>query len=147
MDSNERRNIVQECRDLVVALTQHSDHGEHEKAVDLFTPNGSWIRGGKPYTGRAEMLQSFNRAGTGHPVIRHFTSNIQIDVTDDNTATGVTYYIAFNQDGGSTTPKFPLPFGPPFSMGEWHDKFARTPAGWRFTHREVKRLFQRAGDH
>jgi len=146
MDATERRSIEQECRDLVVTLTHYSDHGQHEQAVDLFTPDGTWIRGGKPYTGRSEMLQSFNR-GSGTQVIRHVTSNIRIEVKDERTAEGVTYYIAFNQDPGAASPKLPLPFAPPFSMGEWHDKFVRTPAGWRFSHREVKRLFQRAGDH
>jgi hypothetical protein len=147
MDAHERRGIERECSDLVVALTHYGDHGQHEASVDLFTPDGTWIRGGKPYKGRAEMLASFNRGGSTTNVIRHFTSNIRIDVKDERTAEGITYYIAFNQDPGTATPKFPLTFAPPFSMGEWHDKFARTPAGWRISHREVKRLFQRAGDN
>jgi SnoaL-like domain len=145
MDANEKRLIQGECRELVVLLTHHSDHGAHEQAVDLFTPDGTWIRGGKPFTGRAEMLKSFAR-GSGTTVIRHFTSNICIEVTDERTATGVTYYIAFNHDPGTATPALPLPLDAPFSLGEWHDRFVRTPAGWRFAHREVKRLFQRAGD-
>ncbi len=51
MDATERRNIERECSDLVVALTHYGDHHQHEAAVDLFTPDGTWIRGGKPYTG------------------------------------------------------------------------------------------------
>jgi hypothetical protein len=146
MDTNERLGIERECHDLVVTLTHFSDHGETAKAVDLFTPDGTWIRGGKPYVGREEMLASFKRASATQ-VIRHVTSNIRIMVKDERSAEGVTYYIAFNQDPGEPAPKFPLPFAPPFSMGEWHDKFVRTGTGWRIAHREVKRLFQRQGDH
>jgi len=145
MDANATRQIQEECRELVVRLTHHSDHGEHQQAVDLFTADGTWIRGGKPYTGRAEMLQSFAR-GTGTTVIRHFTSNIRIEVKDERSAAGVTYYIAFNHDPGTASPSLPLPLGPPFSLGEWHDSFVRTQAGWRFARREVKRLFQRVGE-
>jgi len=146
MDKAERLSIERECHDAVVALAHFGDHGEHEAAVDLFTPDGTWIRGGKPYTGRAEMLDSFKR-GSATSVIRHITSNIRVVVKDDNHADCVTYYVAFNQDPGTASPKFPLTFGPPFSMGEWHDKFVKTTHGWRIAHREVKRLFQRAEGH
>ena len=143
MNDSERRLIVDECRDLVVELCQLSDHGEKDKAVACFTQDGTWIRGGKPFTGRAEMLQSFR--GSPTQVIRHLTSNILITVKDDNTAEGVTYYLAFHTDPGTANPKLPLALEPPFSLGEWHDKFTRTPQGWRITHREVKRFFQHEG--
>jgi SnoaL-like domain len=142
MNDSERRLVEQQCRDLVVLLCHLSDHGEREKAVQCFTPDGTWIRGGKPYTGRAEMLQSF-RATT--QVIRHLTANVLVTVKDDNTAEGVTYYLAFHHDPGTAEPKLPLPLDPPFSLGEWHDKFVRTPEGWRIAHREVRRFFQNAG--
>jgi len=145
MNDSERRTIEQQCRDLVVQLCQLSDHGEREKSVDLFTQDGTWIRGGKPYKGREEMLQSFR--GSPTQVIRHLTSNILITVKDANAAEGVTYYLAFHNDPGTAQPKLPLPLEPPFSLGEWHDKFVRTPAGWRISHREVKRFFQHVGGH
>jgi SnoaL-like domain len=143
MNDSERRIIEQECRDLVVQLTHLSDHGAREQAVDLFTPDGTWIRGGKPFKGRTEMLSSFRAPPT--QIIRHLTSNILITVKDDNTAEGVTYYLAFHTDPGTATPKLPVTLEPPFSLGEWHDKFTRTAQGWRFSHREVKRFFQHEG--
>jgi hypothetical protein len=144
MNDTERRTIEQQCRDLVVQLCQLSDHGEREKSVDLFTADGTWIRGGKPFKGREEMLQSFR--GSPTQVIRHLTSNILITVKDDNSAEGVTYYLAFHNDPGTAEPKLPLPLEP-FSLGEWHDRFTRTPSGWRISHREVKRFFQAVGGH
>jgi hypothetical protein len=143
MNDSERRLIEQQCRDLVVLLCHLSDHGEREQAVQCFTPDGTWVRGGKPHTGRAEMLQSFRGAAT--QVIRHLTSNILVTVKDDGTAEGVTYYLAFHNDPGTPQPKLPLPLDPPFSLGEWHDKFVKTPEGWRIAHREVRRFFQHAG--
>jgi hypothetical protein len=35
----------------------------------------------------------------------------------------------------------PAPLGQPFSVGEWHDEFVRTEAGWRFSSRRTKRIF------
>ncbi len=144
MNDSERRLIESECRDLVVQLCQLSDHGEKEKAVQCFTPDGTWIRGGKPFTGRAEMLQSFR--GSPTQVIRHLTANILITAKDEKSAEGVTYYLAFHNDPGTAPPKLPLPLEP-FSLGEWHDKFVRTAEGWRISHREVKRFFQASGGH
>lgn len=143
MDAAERSAIERECHDLVVALIQYGDHGEDEAAVDLFTPDGTWVRGGKPFTGREQLLDSFGlRSKT--LVIRHFTSNIRVVVTDDTHAEGVCYYMAVNHDPGTDDPEFPLPMNLPFSVGEYHDKFVRTADGWRISHRVVKRLFQRA---
>jgi hypothetical protein len=144
MNDSERSTIEGQCRDLVVELCQLSDHGEREKSVDLFSLDGTWIRGGKPYKGREEMLSSFR--GSPTQVIRHLTSNILITVKDDSHAEGVTYYLAFHNDPGTATPKLPLPLEP-FSLGEWHDKFVKTPSGWRIAHREVKRFFQAVGGH
>src|ERR1700689_586643 len=139
MNDSERSNIQEDCRDLVVRLCQLSDHGEREQSVDCFTRDGTWIRGGKPFKGREEMLQSFR--GSPTQVIRHLTSNILITVKDDNTAEGVTYYLAFHNDPGTATPKLPLQLEP-FSLGGWHDKLHHKHAGWRFSDREVKRFFQ-----
>jgi hypothetical protein len=126
----------------VISLVHHSDHGEDEDAVDLFTADGTWVRGGKPFTGRDQLLQSF-AARSKSVVTRHFTSNIRIVVTDDNNAGGVTYFMAVNHDAGTDDPELPLPVNLPFSIGEYHDKFVRTQAGWRISHRMITRVFQR----
>ena len=146
MDKTERKQIEQECRDLVTMLTQYGDHREAEKAVALFAEDGTWIRGGKPFKGRAALLDSYSR-GSATQVTRHVGANTMITVTDENNAEGVTYYIAYHHDPKTASPTLPLPLDPPFSMGEWHDKFVRTPEGWRFSFRETKRLFQHQGGH
>jgi hypothetical protein len=77
-------------------------------------------------------------------LIRHLVTDTRIIVKDENHAEGVSYYMAVNHDPKTKDAKLPLPLEP-FSMGEWHDKYVKTPQGWRFAHREVKRLFQKAG--
>jgi hypothetical protein len=62
-------------------------------------------------------------------------------------AEAVTYYLAYHHDPGTASPAFPLPLDPPFSLGEWHDRFVRTADGWRIAHRETRRLFERRGGH
>jgi hypothetical protein len=127
MDAKQRKEIEQECRDLVIAITQYGDHREAEKAVALFAEDGTWLRGGKPYKGHAEILESYKR-GSATQVTRHINGGSLITVMDDSHAECVTYYIALHHDPKTQDAKFPLPFDPPFSMGEWHDKFVKTAA-------------------
>ena len=143
LDARMKREIVDECRDLVIELVHAGDHGELEKAIDLWIPTGTWIRGGKPFTGREQLLESFKRA-SDTTLIRHLVVDTKITVKDESNAEGVSYYLAINHDPKTKEPKLPLPLEP-FSMGEWHDKYVKTPQGWRFSHREVKRLFQKPG--
>ncbi len=143
MDAKERQAIIDECRNLVIELVHLGDHGEVEKAVDLWVPDGTWIRGGKPFTGRAELIASFQRSTTT-TVNRHLVTDTRVIVKDSDHAEGVSYYLVVNNDPKTDNPKLPLPLEL-FSMGEWHDRYVRTPNGWRFAFREVKRLFQRAG--
>jgi hypothetical protein len=143
MDVKTKREIVDECRDLVIDLVHLGDHGELDAAVDLWTADGTWIRGGKPFTGRAQLLESFKR-GSETTLIRHLVTDTRITVKDETNAEGVSYYMAVNYDPKTKDAKLPLPLEP-FSMGEWHDRYVKTPQGWRFAHREVKRLFQKPG--
>ncbi len=139
MDASERLKIEQECRDLVTKLNHYNDHRRAEDAVTLFADDGCWIRRGRPVRGTTELLASFKRGGT--QVNRHIGTGTLITVQDENHAEGVTYYMALHHDPGTPNPTLPLPFEPPTTMGEWHDKFVRTPQGWRFAERETLRVF------
>jgi hypothetical protein len=140
MSTDERTEIELACKDLVNRLVQLSDHQLKVESSELFTTDGTWIRGGTPYTGRAAIIASFK--GSPTDVIRHLATGTVIDVEDERNARGVTYYIVYRYDPKTSEPKLPMPLEKPFSMGEWHDNFVKTDHGWRFSRREVKRLFQ-----
>jgi SnoaL-like domain len=142
MDSSQRAEIERQCRDLVLAVTQHGDHGEHAEAVSLFAEGGVWIRGGRPFTGSEELLASYG-AEPSSQVTRHINGGSVITVQDEDNAQGVTYYLAYRHNAESEDAQLPLPLESPFSLGEWHDRFVRTDAGWRFAARETKRVFVR----
>jgi hypothetical protein len=139
MNDVETEQIVQACRDLVLAVTQHSDHGEAREAAALFAPDGRLVRGGRAFTGEAELLEAY--ADQPALLVRHLNGGTVITVLDEDHATGVTYYLAYRHDGGGEAVELPVPLGQPFSVGEWHDRFVRTPAGWRLASRETRRVF------
>jgi hypothetical protein len=141
MNADERMTIEQQCRDLIVAATQHGDHREPEKAAALFSKDGTWLRGGTAYTGPDQVVESYRR-GSATQVTRHINGGTLVTVLDDDHAESVTYYLAISHDPGSEDAQLPLPLSP-FSMGEWHDSFVRTGDGWRFASRATKRIFER----
>jgi hypothetical protein len=146
VDLAERLGIEQQCRDLVSAVTQHGDRREFECAADLFAGDGVWVRGGKPYQGRAGVIESYSRIPASQ-FTRHMSANCLVTVEDADHASAITYYVAYHHDPGVDQPTFPLPFDPPFSLGEWHDRFVRTSGVWRIARRETRRLFERRGGH
>lgn len=130
-----------DCAALVATITYFSDHGESDEAIELFAPDATWLRAGKLLKGRDEIYASLSQAHGGSALVRHMTGQPFVRVEGPDRATAVTYYVAYRSE---TNAPLPLPLETPFSMGEWHDKFVRTPKGWRFSYRETKRLFQRA---
>jgi hypothetical protein len=146
VEADERRRIEQDCRDLVAAVAQLGDRRDAAGAAALFAEDATWVRGGRPYQGRAGVFESYARLPATQ-VTRHMSANCVVTVRDGDHADAVTYYVAYHHDPGVDEPAFPLPFDPPFSLGEWHDQFVRTPEGWRIARRETRRLFERRGGH
>jgi hypothetical protein len=142
MDDVQTAQIEQACRDLVLAITQHGDHGEAKAAAALFARGGKLIRAGREFTGEEELLAAY---GDQPPtqIARHLNGGSVITVLDEDNATGVTYYLAYRHEASGDAVELPAPLGQPFSVGEWHDRFVRTEAGWRFSSRETRRVFVR----
>jgi hypothetical protein len=146
LEADERRRIVQDCQDLVSALAQLGDRRDDPAGAALFTEDGTWVRGGRPYRGRIEIAESYQRLPASQ-VTRHVSASCVVTIQDGDHAEGVTYYIAYRHDPGTENAPLPLPLDPPFSLGEWHDRFERTPEGWRISYRETRRVFEIRGGH
>lgn len=141
MDPVERREIERACRELVLSATYHSDRGDAVAAGGLFTADAKWFRANKLYSGREEILKSYEDFSPTL-VARHLIGTPYVSVADSDHASSVTYYTAFVRDPRTAEPSFPIPFDGPFTMGEWHDEFVRTDRGWLFSSRATHRMFQ-----
>jgi ketosteroid isomerase-like protein len=100
---------------------------DFDRVAALFTPDGAmrWPHIGKEFTGRDEI-----RAGIewGQGLWEFFVQNVHpgIVLLDGDTATGRTYIHEFGRmrDGSSH-----------LNYALYHDRYQRTPDGWRFTER------------
>ena len=118
------------------------DLGRADTLHELFVDDGE-LEVGRVYRGR-EQIRGWGRAiedAKSYPGIRHVTSNMRFvagtEADGRDTAEGTTVVTVFlsDADGHSTTT--------PWVVGEDHDRFIRTPDGWRFTHRSWVQLFAR----
>ncbi|BAI98781.1 hypothetical protein Sj15T_38490 [Sphingobium sp. TA15] len=119
------------CTALISAFAHHVDHREFDKAVALFAADGCFERADITARGHAEIAALW----ADRPVslitrhlcsLPHFTK-LEADAAES--ITGFTLYHVNHEDGG--LPRFEHAAG----VGEFHDRFVRTPGGWRIAHR------------
>jgi hypothetical protein len=134
----ERRAIEQDCARLAVAFHVYVDAYDHEKALALFTDDAVLhhcvvgdIRG-------MRALTAYFDAKDLSTVAQHVTTNVLIDVIDENHARGSSLWTAYISPAAA----IPAPMTGPTSVGRNDDTFIRTPTGWKFESRRQIPRFQ-----
>lgn len=134
-------------RDLVARYNANGDTGRFDQVLDLFAPDAVMeIAGEPPRVGRDEIRTIFtgarDRAAWGdRPVyLRHVTGTHQIDLVDEERATGRCYYFVLTAVGLD-------------HWGRYLDEYRVVDGRWRFAARRVTTdgrspdaLFARAGE-
>ena len=124
---------------LVTEAASRVDTGEPETLHQLFLKDGELTLGQSTLTGSAEIRAWGRTLSETHPYgcIRHVCGNMRFVSTGENTAAGVTVLTVFMEEGdgmGDTSP---------WVVGEDHDRFVRTPEGWRIASHIWRPLFER----
>lgn len=135
------------CERLVIEYTHLVDFGNAPGIADLFTEDGVWRTDEFSMDGQDEIRAGFGRRqGVTRRQSRHVCTNIVITV-DGDTATGLCYLVNYRHDSVSGTAEKPAPADVPKYVGEYHDTFVRTAAGWRFQDRFCEMTFVRPSAH
>lgn len=142
METTERLEIERACERLVTAYCHYVDHGEAERIADLFTDDGVWSSSEVTMEGREQLQKGFGqRQANVARMSRHVCNNLLIDVVDTDHAQGTVYLTLYRHDAKPGRSLSPLE-GPEL-VGEYRDRFVRTPEGWRIAHREIGVSFLR----
>jgi len=146
MDHLERLMAERACERLVARYTHLIDLGEGGRVGELFTADGLWESAEARMEGRDQITAGFGRRqANAERRSRHVCTNVVVDVDEGGeTATGVTYFVLFREDGVAPDRTAPLP-GPQI-VGEYHDRFVRDPGGWRIAQRQAAAAFVRRAD-
>ncbi len=130
LTEDERHAIEADCARLIALYANLNDEARWEEAAALYAPDGLMTRPtapDAPIVGQDAILAAF-RARPPR-ITRHVCSNVVIDVESADTARGTSAMLLFTGAPG------PL-------VGSFHDRFVRTPQGWRFSERRGTLLFQ-----
>lgn len=126
-----------ELERLVTEAAWRVDEGKSDTLHELFIDDGVLLLGTNELRGR-EAIQSWGRQleqANTYKCIRHVASNMRFSLVGDNEVEGLTILMVFMDDETSSSV--------PWVVGEDHDRFVRTPQGWRFKSRLWKQLFAR----
>lgn len=133
------------CERLIIDYTHLVDFGEAARVADLFTTDGVWEAGGVRMEGQDAIRAGFlARQHVARRTSRHVCSNLAVTRTGPDEATGLSYLVNYRHDAASGVAERPAPAGVPKFVGEYHDRFVRTPDGWRIAHRRCELAFVRA---
>lgn len=137
MNERDRLAIEQACARLATAFHVHIDAFEHDAVMGLFAPDAVWVHPmAGTLRGHADFRAYLDSKST-KPTAMHVTTNILIEVVDENRAKGRVYY-TFYYDGEG---RDPAPLTGPMAVGQYRDEYVRTADGWRFSYREPRNVF------
>ncbi|GAA0320280.1 hypothetical protein GCM10009087_33240 [Sphingomonas oligophenolica] len=132
MTSDERRAIEWDCTRLINHYAVLNDQARWEEVVALYTDDGLMTRPtapDAPIIGREALLASF--FSRPPRVSRHIVGNIVVTVEDAMSASAFSMILLFT--GAIVEDGLPVAGAP--LVGEYRDRFALTPEGWRFSER------------
>ena len=128
--------LEQACEDLVLDYALYRDRKDADAFASLFAEDAVLTVLGNVFKGRSVIKQRLVDGRDG-PVTRHMMSTIRIFAQSEDTANGVSYVTVY----GAPDAQFPLKVDGFLSVGEYHDKFVRTDAGWKIGRRTFVPVF------
>jgi hypothetical protein len=137
MNIQDTQNIELACSKLCNQFAVFNDAGKHEDLVALFTEDGRYARPTDPenfVSGHPAILAAF-KARPRDKITRHLITNIVVNVTGAKTAQGLCYVTLFNGSTANPAEKFGFKANAAVLIGEYHDQFVLTEAGWKFSQR------------
>ena len=136
--------IERACERLVTLYTHYVDFGEGEKVAELFAEKGVWEAGPEiRFEGQSEIAEKMKgRQAMAGRRSRHVCTNLHIEVLDEDHARGLVYLSLYRHDFETDEAQHgPAPDTTPTAVGQYHDEFVRTDAGWRFSKRSAALAF------
>lgn len=140
MDRSKRLEIEQICLSILSRYAVAVGDRDFDAFVQLFTEDGIWHRPGSPEMKGHEDIRAFmvkNRPAD--TVCRHVNGTAQIDVVDEDSATGISYTTVYNYEnhkGGIAPMK-----GPDYVV-EYRDQFRRVGEDWFIARRDTTLIFR-----
>lgn len=140
MDRSQSLEIEQMCVRVLNRYAVAVGDWDFDAFVECFAEDGIWERPGSPtMVGRAAMRDYMVANRPPDTVCRHVNGTAQINVIDDNNATGISYTTVYNFEnhkGGIAPMK-----GPDYVV-EYRDRFKKVGEDWLIARRNTSLIFR-----
>jgi hypothetical protein len=141
MDDLKRLIIEAECTRLMHSFNWAVDAMDYDQVESLFDSECIFSRADKYFYGYSGLRESLN----GRPkdrTTRHLSSNIVIDIVDDDNATGKACCVVYGYRG-AIAPGAEAHLGVPDSLILHETKFVRRDGKWRIAHLHIGLSFRK----
>jgi hypothetical protein len=132
----ERIFVERACERLSLEFARCNDNRQYERLSNLFCEDGIFRRPlspDRPLQGREAILAAMKEKPLDEEAL-HVCTNVLIDVTTDDLASGLTYFTVYVRSGHKST-SGTAPSAASTYVGTYSDEFVRTDAGWRIRER------------
>ena len=130
--------VKDECEELSLRFGRLQDQRRYEDLRTLMTPDGTYTRLGE----KLSIADFIDWVHTLPPnKTRHFVTGTEFSEVTVGSARGITYYTLYLYKGDAEQP---YPLDGPFVVGEYHEEFAKTEAGWKIKSREAQLVFRKS---
>jgi SnoaL-like domain len=127
--------IQNHCARLSNLYCTYLDNGDYAAFETLWTEEGVFEHPAETYAGLAG-IRKFLSARPVNKYMRHFCTNIMVDPTSDNSATGSASFLVLQSLPKSEGPPKPNPI----LFGHYQDEFERQDGVWKFKRRKLTGL-------
>ena len=142
MDELQRLLAERACEKLQVEYAMTADCGDASGFTALFAEDASiHIPEYPPFTGHEAIHASLVALAATGVTMRHVVTNQHVTATGSESATGRCYLIVYDNSAQADESGLRA-VRPPSTIGEYRDRFVRTPAGWKFGERRLTRVFK-----
>ena len=137
----ERMEMEWELKRLNDDYVRYADQQDFDSFLTLFMEDAVLEIGGIERKGHDAIRGHFG--DREQMVTRHICTNLWYEPIGDNTAECEIYLPVYRCSGPYTEKDGPIPYDRPDWIGEYHDKYVRTPDGWKFSERRLSVRFKK----
>jgi hypothetical protein len=137
IDRNVEREIELDCARLLHRFYGFLDEKRYSEMVNLFLPEGAWVRLGEELLGPEAILEAMD--GRNDWLTVHVVTNIRVTVVNINEAHTVQYVTLYRHEGYDAA-EGPALVVPPIGVLRHADHLVRSQGEWKFLRKTSRAL-------
>ena len=134
----DRLLIESACRDLVARAAAFTDAPDAARFAALFTADARLLRPNGDVLDGPAAIEAAYRARPAERITRHLVAHSVVEIESPTAARATSCILLWSGSQGDAAGPFGRPAAARQVVGEFDDRFALAPDGWRIARREAR---------